>query len=242
MSSFLERYQQGERRAVWAELVAYGGKVRQEPLLSDALAVARATMGRVRENVELLVPRLEVLGYRFMYPKYVFVPPEPDVLHRLAAIETLAGALPLSLRAWCEVVGSVNFTGTHPTWPEEDDLETFRDPLVVEPLLGVFDEYVYWQYGLSEGMFEEDEATRFPLSISPDEFRKAQVSSGSSYKVMVPNPAADAQVENEWHETTFVNYLRACFKWGGFPGFSRYSQSLLPHDAVAYLTEGLLPL
>lgn len=242
MSNLLERYLQGERRAVWAELSAYGGKIRQEPLLSDALAVARATMGRARENVELLVPRLEVLGYNFTYPKYVLVPPEPDVSHRLAAIEKLAGVLPLSLRAWCEVVGSVNFTGSHPAWPEEDDLETFRDPLVVEPLLGVFDEYVYWQYGLAEGMFEGDEVDRFPLSISPDEFRKAQVSSGSSYKVLVPNPAADAPLENEWHETTFVNYLRACFKWGGFPGFSRYSPALLPQDAVAYLTEGLLAL
>jgi hypothetical protein len=242
MSNLLERYLRGERRAVWAELAAYGDKVRQEPLLSDALAVARATMGRARENVELLVPRLEVLGYNFTYPKFVLVPPEPDVLNRLAALEKLAGELPLSLRAWCEVVGSVNFTGSNPAWPEEDDLETFRDPLVVEPLLGVFDEYVYWQYGLSEGMFEGDEADRFPLSISPDEFRKAQVSSGSSYKVLVPNPAADALLENEWHETTFVNYLRACFKWGGFPGFSRYSPTLLPQDAVAYLTEGLLAL
>ncbi len=242
MSNLLERYLQGERRAVWAELAAYGDKVRQEPLLSDALAVARATMGRARENVELLVPRLEVLGYNFTYPKYVLVPPEPDVLNRLAALEKLAGVLPLSLRAWCEVVGSVNFTGSHPAWPEEDDLETFRDPLVVEPLLGVFDEYVYWQYGLSEGMFEGDEVDCFPLSISPDEFRKAQVSSGSSYKVLVPNTAADALLENEWHETTFVNYLRACFKWGGFPGFSRYSPTLLPQEAVAYLTEGLLAL
>ena len=68
------------------------------------------------------------------------------------------------------------------------------------------------------------------------------MSSGSSYKVLVPNPAADAPLENEWHETTFVNYLRACFKWGGFPGFSRYDPSLIPQDAVAYLVEGLLPL
>lgn len=227
---------------MWAELLAYGGKVRQEPLLEDALSVARETMRRARENLELLVPRLEVLGYRFTHPKYSLVSPEPDTPFRLAALERLAGALPLSVRAWCEVVGSANFTGSHPGWPEEDDIDTFRDPLVVEPLLEVFDEYVYWQYGVSEGLFEGDEAQRFPLSISSDEFRKAQVSSGSTYKILIPNPAMDGRVEGEWHDTTFVNYLRACFKWGGFPGFARYPAGLLPQEAIDYLTEGLLAL
>lgn len=242
MTSFLERYMEGEHRAVWAELLAYGGKVRQESLLDDARAVARETMRRARENIELLVPRLEVLGYRFSHPRYAFVSPEADTPYRLAALEKLAGPLPLSIRVWCETVGSVNFTGTHPDWPEEDDIDTFRDPLVAEPLLDVFDEYVYWQYGLSEGIIEGEEAQRFPLSISPDEFRKAQVSSGSTYRILVPNQAIDAPLVGEWHETTFVNYLRACFKWGGFPGFARYPSHLLPQDALTYLTEGLLPL
>jgi hypothetical protein len=242
MTSLVERYSNGEHRAVWAELQSYGGKVRQEPLLSDALAVARETMRRARENLELLVPRLDVLGYRFTHPRYALVSPEPDTPFRLATLEKLAGVLPISIRAWCEVVGSANFTGTHPDWPEEDDLDTFRDPLVVEPLLEVFDEYVYWQYGVSEGLFEDEEARQFPMSISPDEFRKAQVSSGSTYKILIPNPSADTTVEGEWHETTFVNYLRACFKWGGFPGFARYSPEALPREALAYLTEGLLSL
>jgi hypothetical protein len=242
MTSYLERYIEGEHRAVWAELAAYGGKVRQEPIMAEALLVARETMRRARENVELLVPRLEVLGYRFSHPKYTFVSPEPDTPYRLAALEKLAGAIPLSVRAWCEIVGSVNFIGSHPDWPEEDDIDTFRDPLVAEPLLDVFDEYVYWQYGLSEGMFEGEEAQRFPLSISPDEFRKAQVSSGSTYKILLPNQGMDATLEGEWHETTFVNYLRACFKWGGFPGFARYPSQRLPQEALAYLTEGLLSL
>ncbi len=239
MPTLLERYIEGEHRAVWAELLAYGSKVRHEPLFSDARSVVRETMRRARENIELLVPRLEVLGYRFSHPRYTFVSPEPDTPYRLATLEKLTGPLPLSIRVWCEEVGSVNFTGNHPDWPEEDDIDTFRDPLVVEPLLDVFDEYVYWQYGLSEGIFEGEEAVRFPLSVSPDEFRKAQVSSGSTYKILVPSHAVDATLEGEWHETTFVNYLRACFKWGGFPGFARYPEHLRPRDALAYLTEGL---
>jgi hypothetical protein len=38
---YLERYMAGEYERVWDELVALGAEVREEPLYSDALAVAR---------------------------------------------------------------------------------------------------------------------------------------------------------------------------------------------------------
>jgi hypothetical protein len=63
--SYLDRYRAGEQTEVWAELVALGPAVRQEPLLSDALAIARETMHRVRENTERLIPRLEHTHYQF---------------------------------------------------------------------------------------------------------------------------------------------------------------------------------
>lgn len=65
MSSFIDRYEQGECEQVWAELQALGEHVREEPYYSDALAVAHETMRRVRHNLELLVPRLTELGYCF---------------------------------------------------------------------------------------------------------------------------------------------------------------------------------
>lgn len=46
MTSFLERYQQGECVEVWADLQRLGEQIRQEPLWLDALAVARETMRR----------------------------------------------------------------------------------------------------------------------------------------------------------------------------------------------------
>jgi len=242
MPTFLERYIEGEYRLVWAELLSYGAKVRHEPLLSQAQAVAQETMNRVAQNIVLLVPRLQVLGYQFAQPDYSFVPPEADVKQRLDTLERLTGPLPLALRAWCETVGAVNFTGNHPDWPDEDDFETARDALVVEPLLGVFDEYVYWQWACAEGMYEGEEAKMFPLPVSPDEFVKAEISTGASYEILVPNPAVDAPLKNEWHETTFLNYLRISFKWGGFPGFERYPEQSRPNEAIAYLTEGLLSI
>lgn len=66
-TTYLERYLAGEHKQVWDELTALGAAVRAEPLYSDALAVARETMRRVRQNLELLVPRLVAVGYQFGY-------------------------------------------------------------------------------------------------------------------------------------------------------------------------------
>src|SRR5262245_2042430 len=65
--SYLDRYLAGEYEQVWAELVALDGVVREEPIYSDALAVARETMRRVRWNIETLIPRLIAIGYQFGY-------------------------------------------------------------------------------------------------------------------------------------------------------------------------------
>jgi hypothetical protein len=65
MPTYLQRYQSGEHEAVWADLLALGKGVHQEPDYSDALAVARETMSRSRTNIETLIVRLDEIGYRF---------------------------------------------------------------------------------------------------------------------------------------------------------------------------------
>ncbi len=62
MSSFLERYASGEHEQVGDELLALGTAVREEPLYTGALAVARETMRRVRHNIAALVARLTEIG------------------------------------------------------------------------------------------------------------------------------------------------------------------------------------
>jgi hypothetical protein len=66
LSKYYDRYQRGERIQVWSDLVALGDAVRQEPVYSDAVAVARETMTRARQNVETLITRLDRIGYQFM--------------------------------------------------------------------------------------------------------------------------------------------------------------------------------
>jgi hypothetical protein len=67
MGAYLDRYLSGECQPVWDELVGLGAAVREEPLYSDALEVACETMRRARANIETLIPRLVMIGYRFGY-------------------------------------------------------------------------------------------------------------------------------------------------------------------------------
>jgi hypothetical protein len=66
MAKFLDRYLAGEYVAVWDDLVALGPQVCQKRYYADAATVAAETMRRARNNVELLVKRLEGLEYRFL--------------------------------------------------------------------------------------------------------------------------------------------------------------------------------
>jgi len=65
--TYIERYTNGEFEPVWDDLLALGAKVREEQVYPDALAVARETMRRVRQDIELLINRLVQIGFIFGY-------------------------------------------------------------------------------------------------------------------------------------------------------------------------------
>src|SRR5262249_25055979 len=133
--SYIERYRAGDHEAVWSELTALGPAVRQEPVYTEARAVARETMRRVRANVETGTDPLRQTGYRFGQlsrrhglrgeteppvpaPGYLgpLTDPPPDIQSRIERTEAHYGALPLSLRAWYETIGTIDFRGHHPEW------------------------------------------------------------------------------------------------------------------------------
>ncbi|MEO7714713.1 MAG: hypothetical protein ABIY70_00805 [Capsulimonas sp.] len=246
MATYIDRYRAGEHEQVWAELTALSDAVRTEPLLSEAMAVARETMAWARQNVELLIPRLEAIGYRFGFyeegapvPSYPgpLVPPPPDITTQLDTLETAVGALPLSLRAWYEAVGAVDFMGFHAQWRA-----IYPDPLVVNELELEYrlDSYRDWREECDEE--GEEEMGPYEYEFAPDFYHKANVSGGAPYGIALPCLTADATAENEPHRTTFVDYLRICFQWGGFPGLDPNIAEVNSTQHIAYLTEGLLPL
>lgn len=336
MASYLERYQRGEREQVWAELVALGDQVRSEPLHTDALAVARETMGRVRQNIEVLIPRLVAIGYQFgygwvqpfvrerllrpyrvsyplgrhgqlvdpaiperfsyayriAYEEYLemaqtmpplFVPAndreeriavlartiaatapsqevflqqvratqaelraKPSAQDMLAELEALLGTLPLSVLAWYEEVGGVNFVGDHPEWrqllpemvsdypiSECDYLNPMHvlDPLMIYPLSET-------ELARTRSWAQPGKA-RQTLNLAPDEYGKYLDSDKGAYQIILPDASVDAQAFYP-HGRMFVAYVRECFHWGGFPGWAKLEKR--PEHDLAFLTQDLLPI
>ena len=233
--SFLKRYQQGEHQAVWAELRTYGPRLREVGVLEEATAVAHETMRRVRQNAEELVERLRRYDYAFRPASEGKTPlgtPGPEVHQQIARVEGLVGLLPVSLRVFYEVVGSIDLLGGH---PDLDDID-YPDPLVVEPLGAMFDTaYPDWRQRKDRGEL----VGPFHLPIVPDDYHtaNARTAAGHAYSVALPNSGVDAPILYEWHHTWFVDYLRTCFKWGGFPGCEDNSEPVpkMVHELAAGL-------
>jgi hypothetical protein len=93
----------------------------------------------------------------------------------------------------------------------------YPDPLqvVLPPLEVLVTEHRYWQLEPAS----ERLSRPFVIDIAADYFHKASVSGGGPYGIEVPNPAVDGPLLAEYHQTTFVNYLRIVFSWAGFPGW-----------------------
>ena len=154
-----------------------------------------------------------------------------------------------------ETVGAVNLVGMLPeTWgnlePDplqvfsiEDHIEMVRYELTsageVPDELVATDDAREKDEGFQTYNRLRQEGKRF-LMIAPDHWFKYNISGSGSYEIAVPDPAADARLFLEWHHTTFVNYLRICFRWGGLPGLEHVSQ--VPAQDLATLTNDLLPL
>jgi hypothetical protein len=211
---WLDRYLAGETERVWEAMLSRGPGIRNDRFIESAEAVARATMKRVRANVETVIERLRDLGYQFQRPDWVHIPPNPGDLARLEELERRVGPVPLSLRAFYESVGSVDLTQSweqlvHWHKPERSAASELQilgeyDPLVVGPL--------------------DDEAEKWAARpgwffLAPDEFHKANYSGGENYHVALPDPRADFPILGMYEiDEFFVAYLRETFRNGGFRG------------------------
>jgi len=101
-------------------------------------------------------------------------------------------------------VGSVDLIGRHPRLAPPSGTVA-PDPLVV--------------IGIEEASSEMADEGDGGLILAPDDLHKSNVSGGEPYEIGVPDAAADARVLNERHDLLFVDYLRLCFRFGGFAGY-----------------------
>jgi hypothetical protein len=224
-SRLLERYLKGELEKVWSEMQALGSKVREPPVLEDAREVALETMRRVKQDVKALRKRWRGRGYRFGYhwakswAKAEVKRSPPLVGHpmqraKLDLFEKKVAPLPLSLWAFYQTLGSVNFIGTapedEPGWPDREEL----DPLQVKPL----------KPDVCAKQVELCPEEPLEVVLFPDELVKFFFSGVGAFYTPLPQNTADATLWFEGaplcrkgRDFTFVTYLRiAILERGGF--------------------------
>jgi hypothetical protein len=258
MNHFLDQYQQGACEQVWNELCALGSEIRSDLLYPEALAVAHETMRRVRVNIELLIPRLQTIGYEFGYEwlrasdphnaslakwiaeqPAIYTPPSEETERQIVQFERETGLLPLSLRAFYLEVGSVNFMGWNPHWDRffrSEPRAIGIDPLVVVDFSEAVLEFPQWK----EEYAGVEDAPPEPLYIAPGELEKYYTSGSGGYEMEFPNAAIDGRLLRERHNTTFVNYLRMCLRYGGISGLESIERFI--EEELAYLRKDLLPI
>jgi len=54
----------------------------------------------------------------------------------------------------------------------------------------------------------------------------------------VPNPSMDGTLDGYDPHLTFVEYLRRCIRWAGFPGMAQWKDT--PADDLVFVTEDLV--
>jgi HEAT repeats len=232
---FVARYRAGEHEGVWRDL-RLAGAARDLSLREEAATVAAMTMQRVRQNVETVTSRLRAAGYPFDegdLPAWS-LPPD-DVAQQIARMEAATGGpCPTSLRAFWEVVGEVYWKHAEekpcPSTPWGDFPLAEADPLCV---FGVVPAWAQVESWLEDRQHQHPELVGpLDLALAPDYLHKANISGGGPYALRLPSHEFDPVLEDEEHALPFVDYLRLCFRSGGF---SRRDRLDVPPRAAAFL-------
>lgn len=237
MSSYYKRYCDGDCVGVWSELIALGSAVRCEPILSDAVSVAKEIVDRAYRNLCLLHPRLIDFGYEFASPQDALREANDEDRKLLNEVETEFGQMPIIFRAWYERIGSADFCQARSQlWLPKGEIKPATGPDIYG--LGANPELVYLsleeclQY--RREMIEERahafaEAIKHGAKIDAvaDNPRFLPIGGAASdcrpKGISLPNSDVDAAIRNDVGRESapchFVTELRAIFQWGGFPSW-----------------------
>jgi hypothetical protein len=174
-------------------------------------------------------------------------PPAPGDLAIFERIASFTGEpLPASLQAFWEIVGGIDFVWDYDDGGEDEvpslevDLDMVEmDPLSIDPPAfaeGLFEEWEHRRHGVQPELVDPCE-----LVLAPDYLHKANISGGPPYGMELPFRGADPVFLNEEHKLPFVDYLRLCFRWGGFPHLERHANQPDVRAFVARMCDGIEP-
>lgn len=222
-NSWLDRYRAGDRDAVWHELRQSGSQVHLPELIDEARAVCDEMARRARQNVEVIIERLNEQGYVFhtnddqrtrVIPHHAPGASAEEVHEWLKNRFT---AVPMTLVSWLRLVGDVWLVGTHPDWPGSSS----ADPLVIELEGSMYPNHsIIDHYADEVAAHEEDRSagdrSLFRLPVAPDRLHKENVSGGEPYGFLLPDACADGMFEADV-TLPFVSYLRGSSRAEGSP-------------------------
>lgn len=212
MIDYVKKYElDSNPRNVWLEIIKKSENNNEDV---NTEKVLDSLMLKVKLNIETLKEKLPKLGYNFNQDK-ITGEPEYHLLNKLKSELKEYGSLPLSFIKFFELVGFVDFRGSFPVWKDNENIPHL-DPLVIHPINEIL-EYLKWQKEEPSSVFR-DEENKVYLWFSPDQFMKDKVSGGIGYGIYLHSKQKiDAELANFGYKINFVDYLRICFRWAGFP-------------------------
>lgn len=242
MSSYFKRYMNGEHKSVWDEIYLLGEKAYETKHIEDISAVITETMLRVRYNVDILHHKLLDLGYKFLEDlESARTLPDSNTEQHLSLIDnsiSSMGYLPLALKEYYRIVGGVNFIWDYDNFPEEMWFE-YADPLYIISLRYLLEDTCRedWKEEMESNISDGYSPSAY-LVFAPDFYHKDNVSGGQAYSIEVTNPRSiDSKILFEENNITFIEYLRRCFEWGGFPRVAVANKGF--EERISYLKNGL---
>ena len=223
---YLQKYLSGNEQAVWNEIESFQIEALSPHDLEEIEEVCRETMVRVKENINRIIARLKENGYDFSkFPDgedHFFgrglEDPDTDLEDKIVNLESIAGPLPLTVKAFWRYIGSVSLVGFKDVWDE------YSDPLFVASVDDNTEVIEEWQKFRKE--CEEHSDDPYMLFISPDEDQKDGYDGDQYYNIELPCTSVDGFIRDAPSETTFIDYLREAFEAKGFPGLEEVPEFL----------------
>jgi hypothetical protein len=237
----VSRYTSGEFDAVWREIRSH--RCIDGDFRAEVFDVAKETMKRAARNADLLAERLQAKDWKPLCGA-LRTAPSRQLDATVGKIEAVAKCpLPPTLVAFWSEVGGVDFVWNYKSGEAIPGLGLMMDMDEMDPLCvyGADEACELLEFWEDQEDQKETDGEPLLLELAPDVYHKANFSGGASYGIELPFLGADPIFANERHGAPFVDYLRLCFHWAGFPGLDQYAHREDVRYFVATFGAGLEP-
>lgn len=92
-------------------------QIKNDPVLGTLFGTL---LDNIKDSFGKFIPNLDLSNPYKSIPRRAYNPPATDIVEQLDEYERELGLLPLSVRAWCEIVGDVDFIGDYPNLSSYD--------------------------------------------------------------------------------------------------------------------------